>query len=259
MLDYHIHVAAHGEYKYTDEWVGAYLDHARHFRINELGLLEHDEFLSAIDSDLLNRIGMEYPDILIRHGLEVDYISGRETKIREMLNAQVLDYVIGSIHFIDGWGFDHPDYRNLFESKDIDDVYAEYFNLVGQAAQAELFDIIGHIDLVKIWGHRPNQKGIMHYLDPVLKCIRQTGLVVEINSAGYRKPVGELYPEQKIVEAMFALNIPITLGSDAHHPEQVGEGLAKAQATANKAGYRYLTGFDRRRRYLVAMDADNAD
>jgi len=255
MLDYHIHVAAHGEYKYTDAWVKAYLDNARSSKIKELGFLEHDEYLASVDSDLLARLRISYPDILIRRGLEVDYMAGREDKIKNLLAGQNLDYVIGSVHFIDGWGFDHPDYRSLFDNKDIDEVYAAYFALVEQASNAGLFDIIGHIDLVKIWGHRPVKKGIMYYLDPVLKSIKKAGLVVELNSAGLRKPVCELYPEKQIVDAMFAQNIPITLGSDAHHPEQVGEGLTEAETIARRAGYRYVTGFDRRKQYLVKLDA----
>lgn len=253
MLDYHIHIAAHGEYQYTDEWINSYLENARRRRINELGLLEHDEFISCVDSGLLARMTDIHPDLLIRRGVEVDYIPGREKLIKEMLASQSLDYVIGSIHFINGWGFDHPDHRCLYESKDIDQVYADYFDLVKQAAQTGLFDVIGHIDLVKIWGHRPIRNGIMHYLDPVLGCIRKNGTVVEINSSGLRKPVGEIYPESTVLEALFALNIPITLGSDAHHPDQIGEGLEEARVAAKKAGYRYATGFDRRQRYFADL------
>ncbi|MGE5391939.1 MAG: histidinol-phosphatase HisJ family protein [Deltaproteobacteria bacterium] len=253
MLDYHIHVAAHGEYRYTDEWVADFLENARRRRINELGLLEHDEFSHLIDHGLLDRVAVIHSDLLIRRGLEVDYIPGREDAIKDMLKGKNLDYVIGSVHFINGWGFDNPEHRSLFDSKDIDEVYQEYFDLVEQAAKTGIFDIIGHIDLVKIWGHRPVQKGIMHYLDPVLKSIKQNGLVVEINSAGLRKPVGEMYPQREVLDAIFASNIPITLGSDAHHPHQVGEGLEQARAAASRAGYRYLTGFDRRHRYFVDL------
>lgn len=253
MLDYHIHVVAHGEYKYTDEWLKAYIDSARSRSVNELGFLEHDEYLSTIDSDLLARANSDYPAALIRRGLEVDYIPGREKEIRQMLAGQSFDFVTGSIHFIDGWGFDHPDYRNVFDHKDIDEVYAAYFSLAEQAAVSGLFDIMGHLDLIKIWGHRPIKHDIMNYLGPVLKSIKAAGLVIEINSAGLRKPVGELYPQPEIIDGMFALNIPITLGSDAHHPDQVGDGLKEAEIAARRAGYRYVTGFDRRQRYLVEL------
>lgn len=253
MLDYHIHVAAHGEYKYTDDWLNLYLAAARKRGINDLGLLEHDEFLSEVDVNLLRCLTAQHPDMLIRRGLEVDYIPGREKDIKQIMTGLKLDYVIGSIHFIDGWGFDHPDYRNRFDHQDIDEVYANYYNLVGQAAHSGLFDIIGHIDLVKIWGHRPVKTDVISCLEPVLKDIKRGGLVVEINSAGLRKPVGEIYPQQEIIEALFTANIPITLGSDAHHPDQVGEGLDQARMAAARAGYRYVTGFDRRQRYYVDL------
>lgn len=253
MLDYHVHVVAHGEYEYTDEWLGAYLKVARQKGVHEIGLAEHDEYVDCIDSDLLAQLAMDFSDILIRKGLEVDYIPGREQDIQAILNGQGFDYVIGSVHFINGWGFDHPDYKNLFNEKDIDEVYADYFALVGQAAATGFFDIIGHIDLVKIWGHRPAKNSLMYFVEPVLKRIKAANMVIEINSAGLRKPVGEIYPQREIVDAMFSLNIPITLGSDAHHPEQLGEGLDKAVLLAKQAGYRYAAGFDQRRRYYVDL------
>lgn len=108
------------------------------------------------------------------------------------------------------------------------------------------FDIVGHIDLVKIWGHRPRRKSVLAYLDPVLKSIKYHGLAVEINSGGLRKPVGELYPSSAIVERMYDYDIPVTLGSDAHHPEQIGSGLIEAYRCARRAGYQRCVTFSRR-------------
>jgi histidinol-phosphatase (PHP family) len=84
------------------------------------------------------------------------------------------------------------------------------------------------------------------YLDPVLKSIKYHGLAVEINSSGLRKPVGEIYPSPDIVERMYDYNIPVTLGSDAHHPRQVGLGLVEAYRCARRAGYQRCVSFERR-------------
>ncbi len=255
MLDYHVHAAAHGEYEYSLEWLGFYLDRARQLGIDEIGFSEHDEYLSRVDYAVLDEVQRKFPDIRIRTGLEVDYKPGREDEIRIMLDGRPLDYIIGSVHFIGDWGFDHPDYRHAFADKDIDQVYHDYFALLEQAVDSGLFHIMAHLDLVKIWGHRPARKTVMSYALPVLKRIRKAGMAVEINSAGLRKPVGEIYPAREIVAAMYEMGIPVTLGSDAHHPDQLGEGLTAAYGLAWQAGYRQVASFQRGRRTMRLLES----
>lgn len=247
LLDYHVHAVAHGEYDYSPAWIGKFLARASEFGLQEIGLAEHDEYRKLVNHALIAEIQGQFPGLRIRRGLEVDFIPGREQVIKDFLACGNYDYVIGSVHFIDGWGFDHPDYRQGFESRDVDEIYQAYFNLVKQAVESELFDIMGHIDLIKIWGHRPSRHNIAFYLDPVLKSIKAQGIVIEINSGGMRKPVGEIYPGPEILNMMKALDIPITLGSDAHHPDQVGEGLQQAAHLACQAGYRKVVRFEGRR------------
>ena len=86
-----------------------------------------------------------------------------------------------------------------------------------------LFDIVGHLDLIKLWGHRPVIKSSLHYVLPVLHSIKAAGMIIEINSAGIRKPVREMYPALDIIEEMFRLGLPVTMGSDAHLPIKVAE------------------------------------
>ncbi|WP_054697336.1 PHP domain-containing protein [Syntrophomonas palmitatica] len=172
LLDYHIHAAAHGEYRYDYEWLKSFLDTARRQGIKEVGFAEHDEFVQLIDAKVLAGLRGEYDDVRIRLGLEVDFIPGREPEIAALRNKYDWDYFIGSIHFIDGWGFDHPDYGYLFEKKDYDQVYEEYFSLVNRMALSGLFDVVGHLDLIKIWGHRPWRQSTLAYAKPVLHSIK---------------------------------------------------------------------------------------
>lgn len=255
LLDYHIHALAHGEYDYSESWLRLFAENARRKRLAEIGFSEHDEYLSRIKPDKLKRLQDDFPELKIRMGLEIDYHPGREKEIQQMLiNSNFdYDYIIGSVHFIDGWGFDHPDFRSQFATQDIDDIYADYFTLLNQAVKSRLFDIVGHLDLIKIWGHRPVKKPILAYVEPVLNTIKAAGMVVEINSSGLRKAVGEIYPAQQILELMLALNIPITLGSDAHHPSQLGEGLEEAASLAKEVGYRQLVTFSGRKRQLLEI------
>lgn len=246
LQDYHVHALAHGEYEYTYDWLKKFLITARKRQIQELGFAEHDEFLSRIDTSILKRLQEEFPDITLRLGLEVDYIPGREDYIRQISQSYDFDYIIGSVHFIDGWGFDHPDLRHLFEEKDIDQVYSRYFELVQMAVKTGLFDIIGHLDLIKIWGHRPRRHNVLFYVESLLNSIKAAGMLIEINSAGLRKPVGEMYPQQEIIKLMASKQIAVTLGSDAHHPRQVGEGLREVRGVLINAGFTHRASLQQR-------------
>lgn len=253
LFDYHVHAAAHGEYEYTYEWIYSFLENAAKRQIKEIGFTEHDEYRKRAKPDVISRVQSDFPDLKIRAGLEVDYIPGREEEIKNIISSNQYDYIIGSVHFIDGWPFDHPDFRYQFDDKDIDEVYNNYFKLVDNAVNSGFFDIMGHIDLVKIWGHRSIKHHINYYIEPVLKSVKKMGIAIEINSAGMRKPVAEIYPAREIMEMMYAMSIPITLGSDAHHPAQVGESLREVAVLARKIGYRKIVQFNRHVKTLVPV------
>jgi len=244
--DYHIHVLAHGEYEYTYDWLKAFALAAQEQGIMELGFTEHDEYIDRIDMNNLMKLRREFPKLSIRLGVEVDFVPGREEHIKIISQQYDFDYIIGSVHYIDGWGFDHPDYSHLFKGKDVDGIYRSYFNLLNRAVESGLFDVVGHLDLVKIWGHRPLKYDIKHYVDPLLNTIKAAGMVIEINSAGLRKPVREIYPSREVVDLIAAKEIPVTMGSDAHHPSQLGEGLAEARKILVDAGFRSITAFEGR-------------
>ncbi|HWQ76133.1 MAG TPA: histidinol-phosphatase HisJ family protein [Syntrophomonas sp.] len=248
LVDYHVHALAHGEYKGDREWLSAFVEKACNIGIVEMGFSEHDEFMAGLDPAVFQQVQGDYrQDIKLRLGIEIDYIPGKEAELAHMISQVDYDYTIGSVHFIDGWAFDHPDYKELFGNRDIDAIYGRYAQILMQMADSRLFDIAGHIDLVKIWGHRPRQRKAADYFRPVFAKIKQAGMTVEINSAGLRKPVGEIYPADELLSILYEMNIPITLGSDAHHPDQMGAGLAEAREAAIKAGYKNITVFDQRR------------
>ena len=250
-VDYHVHVAAHGEYHYSEEWLNLYLQNARQRGIQAIGLAEHEEYRDRADQALIERL--RRPDLYVARGLEIDFIPGREETIKEMLDQYPLDFVIGSVHYIDGWPFDHPDYRQQFASADFDQVYSQYFALVDKLVGCGLFDIVGHLDLIKIWGHRPKLKNSLQYALPVLHSIKTAGMIIEINSAGIRKPVGEVYPAWKIIEEMFRLGLPVTMGSDAHNPDQVAEDFAEITRSLWDIGYRKVVAFRGRKPYLLPL------
>lgn len=242
--DYHIHALSHGEYKHTIDWLSLFVKKAQQERLSEIGFAEHDEFRHLISFDNIQHLKGQFPDIKIRIGLEVDYIPGREEEIKLIKDSHDWDYLIGSVHFIDDWAFDHPDHKGKFNVSDIDEIYYKYFMLVKQAVETNYFDVVGHLDLVKIWGNRPLAETTSYYVKPVLEIIKDSGMAVEINSSGLRKPVKEIYPAPEIITQMYSMEIPILFGSDAHHPDQVGMDYQEAVLHAKRAGYHEIVVFN---------------
>jgi len=151
------------------------------------------------------------------------------------------------VHFVDGWGVDDSRYLSGFAEWDIDALYARYFDLVGGAAETGLFDTIGHVDLVKKFGHRPIADQSASYAALAARLAR-SGVCAEVNTAGLRKPVGEVYPHPHLLRAMHDSGVPMTIGSDAHAPDEVAADLSAALDLLRGAGYTQLITFVRRAR-----------
>ena len=180
-------------------------------------------------------------------GYEVDYLKGYMDE--RVLNADV-DYLIGSVHFIDEWGFDNPEFIGNYENQDIDEIWQKYFNAIEQMAKSSLFDIVGHLDLIKIFKYMPN-KDINEIAKNALLAIKEADMSVEINVAGFRKPVGEAYPSLTLLKEIKKLNIPITFASDAHKPEQVGLFSDEVIFIAKSVGYKECSIYKKRKRESI--------
>lgn len=253
LLDYHVHALGHGTGKYDFEDLASFFENAREAGIKELGFAEHDVYLSQLDAVCLAEVGRAFPEVKWRLGLEVSYAPGREQEIAELCRSHFLDYVVGSVHEIDGWMFDHPDYQAGYTAWDSDLLYETYFRLVAQAVNSGFFDVAGHLDLIKVFGCRPWRKKVEEIALPLLVLIARKGLVVEVNTSGLYKPVGEIYPSRELLMACFQKNIPVTLGSDAHRPEEVGRAQADALRLAREVGYTRVVGFRGRKNYFLAI------
>ena len=182
---------------------------------------------------------------------EVDYLEGYI--LDEIINSKV-DYLIGSVHFLknknDMWGFDNPEFIGVYESKDIDTIWLEYFDAIKSMAKTQLFDIVGHFDLIKLFRFLP-KKDIRILANDALKQIKKSGMVLEINPAGLRKPIGETYPSKQLLELAYEMNIDITFGSDAHEIEQVGFKYDEVVSLAKEIGYTKCITFDNREKIKI--------
>jgi histidinol-phosphatase (PHP family) len=176
----------------------------------------------------------------VKLGLEVDYVPGREDETRELLAAYPWDYLLGSVHFIDGLGVDGE--PRLLDAVGVEEAWTLYFDTLAAAADSGLFDSLSHPDLVKVFGERAATFDYAQVAD----AIAAGGVAVEVSTAGLRKPVGELYPHPDLLAACRERGVPVTLGSDAHSPDVVGRDFDRARELLRSVGYETVTVFDRR-------------
>ena len=193
------------------------------------------------------------PSVLF--GVEADYYPGCERFLKEWLPGQNLDLVIGSVHYINNWGFDNPDEREVWDNVDIADTWREYFELIGRLADTRLFDVVGHFDLPKKFGYFPGKDKIKEMVRPALERIALAGMAIEINTSGLRKPVREIYPSSMLLGLARAHGIPVCFGSDAHKPDEVGYEFAAGLDWARAAGYSEAVRFSGRKKTKYALPA----
>ena len=204
----------------------------------------------------IEKLKQEYSDdINILSGYEVDFMSNSDFIERNILNANV-DYLIGSVHFLssngNNWGFDNPEFIGIYKNKDIDKIWEDYFKAIELMAKTAYFDIVGHLDLIKVFKFLP-KKDIKSIALKSLKAIKKSNMVLEINSAGLRKPIKEQYPSRQLLELAYELELPITFGSDAHSVDQVGFGYDKVSSICKDIGYTHCVTFNKRDKELVVF------
>ena len=184
--------------------------------------------------------------ISIKIALESDYIPGYEAKTKALSENYPYDYIIGSVHFINNWPFDDPSTLPTWKGKDINTVYRQYYDLLRKSAQSRLFDIIGHCDLVKKFGYRASAD-MTDEVTATAKVFKESGVAIEINTAGLRKPVKEMYPSLDCLKIYSQAGVPLTFGSDAHNPKDVGRDFDRAADLARAAGFREYLIFKQRK------------
>ncbi|AKF25568.1 histidinol phosphate phosphatase [Sulfurovum lithotrophicum] len=255
-IDLHNHTA---RCNHAEGTIDEYIQKAIDLGIDIYGFSEHapmdfDEKyrlplcdMDAYVNDVLSAKERYKDQIKILLGYEVDWLPGHMEK--NVLNADV-DYLIGSVHFIDKWSFDNPEFIGGWKNRDIDEIWQAYFEATKAMADSGKFDIVGHLDLIKVFKYLPKTDTRI-LAKEALQSIKKSKMVIELNTAGLRKPIGEIYPSKALLQEAYALDIPITFSSDAHSVEQVGFAYEKAVALAKEIGYTKAVTFEGRDRELV--------
>jgi histidinol-phosphatase (PHP family) len=205
-----------------------------------------DEYVESV-----HRTQRDFPQLTIRLALEADYLPGGEDWIRELAARHPWDYFIGSVHYVSNdWAIDDPQKISEWNHRDALEVWTFYFERLTKAAETGLFEIIGHADLPKKFGHRPTQDCAPLY-ETFLAAAKRHNCALDVNTAGLRKDCREIYPSREILRLAFQKGVPITFGSDAHAPEEVGMNFAEAIQLARGAGYTHCLRLAKRQRESV--------
>jgi histidinol-phosphatase (PHP family) len=254
-LDYHMHLRAPDEsIDHTVEAVERFVESAAERGIDEIGFTEHVYYFEQTRQLWSMPYHVErcaydiepYVDAVIeakrrghpvKLGIEVDYEPGLVEETAEALRPYPWDYVLGSIHFLDGLGIDQE--PSLVGSLGEQAAWSRYYETLEGAARSGLFDSLAHPDIVKFFGEEIDW-------DWGAVAGSLNGVALEVSSAGLHKPHRKLYPNSGLLAAAKERGMPITLASDAHVPQNVGRDLDRAIEHARAAGYETVTVFEER-------------
>jgi histidinol-phosphatase (PHP family) len=195
------------------------------------------------------------PGIELYKGLEVDFIPGI---IEPHSFKDDLDYTIGSVHFVDAfadgrrWEIDGPHssfldgLRSIF-SNDIQAVVSRYFELTREMISTSCPAVLGHLDKIKIQNidekfFSESDAWYQVEMKKTIESILQTGVIVEVNTRGlYQKKSLTTYPSPWVLQLLLEKNIPVTISSDAHHPDDLIKQFHETARLLNKTGFKKLT------------------
>ncbi|MHA1230755.1 MAG: histidinol-phosphatase HisJ [Candidatus Helarchaeota archaeon] len=265
LIDYHVHTKM---CRHASGEIHEYIEYAIKKQLSEIGFADHFPMFylpEAVDTTYycmleeevpiyikkIKNMQEKYQDIEIKIATEVDYYTGKEKIIKNAIKKYDFDYIIGSVHVVDDWCIDDSKNISIYEKVGIINVYEKYFSALKKAIESKIFDIIGHLDLVKKFGFRPN-KNISYLIDPIIESIKKNKVCIELNTSGDRKPVNEFYPSRHILKKCFENDIAITIGSDAHKPEEVGWKFNDGLKLLREIGYTQIVKF--RARKIEFMD-----
>lgn len=253
--DYHSHT------KYSDGhgWPEDYIPFAIKRGISELGFSDHLTLTEEQQDwsikpsqlgeycDRILSLNKNNSNIKIKLGLEIDFLPGKEDDIKAIINSYPFDYTIGSIHYLDGESVDlGPEY---YQNRDLESLYSIYFETVAQAASTGLFNIMGHIDLVRMFGYFPSADLSTLYRK-LAKSLKKSNVTVEINTNGRNKVLNDFYPDPVYLNIFREEGVSVCVNSDSHFPNGVGQYFDEAYAMIIGCGFKEMVTFNQRKMTL---------
>ncbi len=267
LVDLHTHTSLCNHASGTP---GEYLEAAVRAGISFYGVSDHCPWPAGYDSAwrMTPALFPEYRKIVadlkeqgescgvkVLYGLEVDWVPGRMDEVRANLDNEPLDYIAGSIHYLDSFAFDNPDEIHRWQDLGADRVWKSYADEMCRFIQDYRFSFLSHFDLPKKFGFYPqNMASFNLAARGIFELAAEKGVAIELNTSGLRRKVNEIYPSFELLKSAAEAGMMITLGSDAHAPDEVGSGFDAAVEMARRAGYKTLVAFEEMRPFEVPLD-----
>jgi histidinol-phosphatase (PHP family) len=289
VLDYHLHLWPHHEHDtpLRLEHLAEYCEQAAAAGVTELALTEHlfrfrqadallggfwDDarvppalaesmadywkFHATVDLDAYVTCALEAKaaGLPVVVGLEVDYYEGRMDDVARLLAGYPFDVLLGSVHWVDCWRFDDiddPVSMDQWSGREVDACWDAYTTAMEELAASGVCDVLAHPDVIKAAGYLPDAPA--EWWDRIAEAAASSGMAAELSSSGWRKPVGEQYPAQGLLDRFVARRVPLTTASDAHHLDHVAHRADDLRALLASVGVGELQGYRARAPYPVPV------
>lgn len=254
-VDYHMHTTLSADGANTMQQM---CERAIEIGLTEIALTDHFELDSSVEYETNRSQPQRFPHAMfsayqeqlatcqvlfadrleIKVGLELGQSHVNPQMVQQILAQMPFDYILGSLHKIDSVGFYWMDYTEM----DLEELQQRNLTELYRMVDTGNFDCLGHIDLLRRYAARDGHDLTMLSDEPQTKRIltrlieREKGL--ELNTSGLRQPLGEIIPNLDLLRLYRQLGGEIiTFGSDAHHVDDLGEGLDEACLLAKQAGF----------------------
>lgn len=275
---------------YDSSWLDLYLQEAKRKGLTEVGIVDHlyrfketrayfeknldlsdseigrkqqiwlDQVMTESMADFVKAINEAKPrwaaeGVTLRLGMEADFFSGSELELKELLAGYEWDYVIGSVHYLYGWGFDNPETQSHFEDFHLVDLYNDFFAVVEKAVRSGLFQFVAHLDNLKVFNYRPEESLLLHHYENIARALVDTDTATEINAGlYYRYPVKEMCPSPAFLEVLIKAGVALTTSSDSHFPDDIGAYIEENTQALLEKGVAEIATFEKRKRIMKPID-----
>ena len=262
MIDYHLHS------EFSIDSVGNLIDYCKralNIDLTGIGFSEHIDFdprdngfgfysdlIFGLNLNILKTVYIK--QLSIFKGVEITYQPQYMNKISSFLKKTILDYVIGSIHFVEDWIISSSDFEETRRFRDISQKssYQRYFIELRELVKSDFFEILGHFDIITRYGSLEygnyNPVDYVDIIEEILQILINNGKILEINSSGLRNNPKTTYPHPEILKLYANLGgDTVVLSSDAHAPKFTGFEFKTLKEIALSSGIKYEAVFRQRK------------
>lgn len=258
LRDVHVHFLHGNGGGYTMDFFEGFIEAAQKIGLDEIYLLEHTHQFTEFERvyepiksyndyqhswickrmngsikeylNFIKSVKIEQYPVNVKFGLEVCYIPETADILESILNGYDFDFLTGSVHWIDGWGFDHPKQKELWKNVNVDDVYKKYYHIMCKLCESGLFTGLAHPDSIKCFGYTPDFDLTDIYCE-LSNLLCKHGMYAE-NSGGLKLNYNsglELGLNTTLLSVFKKNNVDIATASDAHKQSDVGANIRELE------------------------------